>query len=209
MDGTRASEFQPSLEIKVARSFDDLQRVFAVRTLVYMSEQHCPYDEEFDGNDLSGAMHLMALEDGEPVGCLRIRWFSDFAKIERVCVRSTSRAARVGVKMMDRAREIMARKGYRRYCGQIQKQLIDYWQRQGLVVREHRGQFVFSDRVYVEVEGKLDVADSVVDMDSDPLVLDRPEGDWDLPGPLDQSIMRGYSPTQFDRKVKTGLVDRS
>jgi len=204
MDGTRASEFQPVVKVKVARTLDDLQRIFAVRTLVYMSEQDCPYDEEFDGNDMSGATHLLAEAGGEPIGCLRIRWFSDFAKIERICVRKTSRAEKLGVKLLDEARDMIRRKGYRRYCGQIQKQLAGYWTRHGLTVREHRGEFVFSDRVYVEVEGILEPCNNEINMDSDPLVLDRPEGDWDKPGPLDQSILRGYSPTQFERaKEKT------
>ena len=36
----------------VARSFDDLMRVVSIRSAVYMAEQDCPYEEEFDGTSL-------------------------------------------------------------------------------------------------------------------------------------------------------------
>jgi len=71
MDGTRVEEFEAPVIVRVARTMDDMQRISVVRALVYMSEQDCPYDEEFDGNDLAGATHLLAEAGGEPLGCLR------------------------------------------------------------------------------------------------------------------------------------------
>src|SRR6202035_4815223 len=35
----------------VASTPDHLAKVFAIRAAVFMSEQRCPYDEEYDGND--------------------------------------------------------------------------------------------------------------------------------------------------------------
>jgi hypothetical protein len=72
MDGTHVEEFEPPVIVRVARTMDDMQRISVVRALVYMSEQDCPYDEEFDGNDLAGATHLLAEAGGEPLaacGC--------------------------------------------------------------------------------------------------------------------------------------------
>ena len=74
------------ISVTVARSFDDLARVISVRSAVYLSEQECPYDEEFDGNDLA-ATNLIGYVGKEPAGCLRIRYFADFAKLERLAVR--------------------------------------------------------------------------------------------------------------------------
>ncbi len=48
----------PGLTVSVARSFDDLMRIVSIRSAVYIGEQECPYDEEFDGNDASSA-HLI------------------------------------------------------------------------------------------------------------------------------------------------------
>lgn len=200
MDGSRAQDFEPPVTVRVARTMDDLQRISVVRALVYMAEQDCPYDEEFDGNDLAGATHLIAEAAGEPLGCLRIRWFSDFAKIERVCVREQHRSGRVARQLMKHATEVIRRKGYLRYIGQVQEHLLPYWKRYGLIHRAHRGVFVFSDRVYAEVEARLDPHPDALSMESDPLVLDRPEGGWDQPGPLDQSVNRGASPLQYERR---------
>jgi predicted GNAT family N-acyltransferase len=35
-------------------------RVNAIRSAVYVGEQECPYDEEYDGNDMTG-VHLLSL----------------------------------------------------------------------------------------------------------------------------------------------------
>ena len=65
-------------------------RVAAIRNSVYIGEQECPYEEEYDGNDLS-ATHLLAYIGDEPVGCLRLRFFADFAKFERIAIRKEFR----------------------------------------------------------------------------------------------------------------------
>jgi hypothetical protein len=69
----------------MVRDLNDYMKVVAIRSSVFLAEQDCPYDEEFDHNDLS-ASHLIAYLRNEPVATLRIRWFASFAKIERVCV---------------------------------------------------------------------------------------------------------------------------
>ena len=68
------------ISVRVVRSLDDFQRISVLRAITYMTEQNCPYDEEFDGNDLC-AMHVLAFEKAEPVGALRLRLFNDFCKI--------------------------------------------------------------------------------------------------------------------------------
>ena len=198
MDGSRSEDFigdAAPVTIRVARTLDDFQRITVVRALVYVHEQNCPYDEEFDGNDLAGATHLIAEAGAQPVACLRIRWFRDFAKIERICVLPAWRKTKLGVDLLYDAVELIRRKGYTRLLGHIQEHLLKHWTRYAnLRQREHRPRFVFSDRIYIEVEGRYDPHPEAVTMESDPLVLDRPEGDWDRPGPLDRSAARGAQP---------------
>ncbi|PWE17399.1 N-acetyltransferase [Marinicauda salina] len=211
MDGSRPSAApadDSAVTLRVARTMDDLQKVFMVRALVYVAEQDCPYGEEYDGNDLAGATHLLAERDGEPVATLRIRWFCDFAKIERVCVRDGHRSGRITRRLMDEAIEIIRRKGYRKLIGQIQKPLLPYWKRYGLIHREHRGTFVFSDRVYIEVEGRYALHPKALTTETEPLTLDRPEGAWDEPGPLDHSVERGAA-DMSGRRVKAAPVPES
>ena len=153
------------LTVSVAHTLNDLMHVMAVRTLVYMGEQACPYDEEYDGNDFAGSTHLILRCDGEPVGVVRLRWFAGFAKLER-----------------------SARKGYARLMGHAQDRVIPFWRRyfKGRV-RENRPRFFFSEHGYTELEFDLTPVPGAISIDSDPLVLIRPEGEWDRPGVLDRS----------------------
>lgn len=206
MDGGHLDDFDKPVAVRVARTLDDIQRIAVVRALVYMSEQACPYEEEFDGNDLAGATHLIAEAGAEPLGCLRLRWFNGFAKVERVCVRDGHRSGKAARKLMAEAIELIRRKGYDRFIGQVQAHLVPYWKRYGFINRAERGVFVFSDRAYAEMEARYEPHPDALDADTDPLVLDRPEGEWDAPGPLDRSVARGAPPSQFrggDTRHKT------
>ena len=68
----------PNWKICVAHRLDEIMQVISLRAIAYMHEQSCPYDEEIDGNDFAGATHLIARLNGEPVGCVRLRWFAGF-----------------------------------------------------------------------------------------------------------------------------------
>ena len=58
--------------VEVVRDLADFMKVVAIRSSVFLAEQDCPYDEEFDNNDLS-ALHLIAYLRGEPVATLRFK----------------------------------------------------------------------------------------------------------------------------------------
>jgi predicted GNAT family N-acyltransferase len=181
----------PMLGIEVARTLDDLMQVMTIRSLVYLGGQDCPYAEEFDGNDFAGSTHLIARNGREPVGTMRIRWFAGFAKVERAAVRAEHRGLGISEILMDRCLRLAADKGYRRIIAHGQVRLTSHWIRSaGFRVREGRGRFVFSDHEYVELERDLPQSAAAISEDSDPLVLNRPEGEWDRPGVLDQSVER-------------------
>jgi len=182
------------LSVVVARTLDDLMRVTVVRSLVYMGAQACPFEEEFDGNDFAGATHLVLLKHGEPVGVVRMRWFADFAKLERLAIRAEFRGG-CGLMLLSKAAFSLAeRKGYHRLMGHAQARLVPYWTRyfHGRV-RPGRRPFSFSDYEYVEMEFDLQPPPDAITIDSDPLVLLRPEGEWDRPGVLDRSAARSAS----------------
>jgi len=114
------------LRIEMVRDLNDFMKVVAIRSSVFLAEQDCPYDEEFDHNDLS-ACHLIAYLRNEPVATLRIRWFASFAKIERVCVMKHVRGGALVKLMIETAVEVIGRKGYRHIIGYIQKRLVPFW----------------------------------------------------------------------------------
>ncbi len=80
--------------VSVVRTIDDLQRVAVIRAIVYVDGQDCPYDEEFDGNDLCG-LHLLGWVGAEPAASLRMRFFGGFAKLERLAVRPEHRRSSI------------------------------------------------------------------------------------------------------------------
>ena len=177
------------VRIKVAHGIEDIGKVFAVRSIVYIGEQRCPYDEEFDGNDFAGG-HLLALVGEEPVGCVRLRYFGGFAKVERLAVRGEYRRRGIGRRLVEAAADFARAKGYDTLYAHAQKRLLPFWAGQGFHVMEPCAPFAFSDFEYVEIVKTVAPAPDAVGLGSDPLVLIRPEGSWDRPGILERSADR-------------------
>jgi predicted GNAT family N-acyltransferase len=180
-----------SVSVRVVRSLDEMARVIAIRGAIYMGEQHCPFEEEFDGNDFS-ATHLICHKDGEPVGCMRIRYFADFAKLERLAVRSEGRGSGLAGVLLDAAIELCRRKGYRVLYAHSQKRFLKVWEQRGFRRMGSR-ELVFSDFDYVEVKLETEKHPQSITLSDDPYVLIRPEGSWDTPGILERSASRGIS----------------
>src|SRR5260370_2530183 len=74
----RVSADGTTISIRVASSLSDLMQVVAIRAAVYLAEQDCPYDEEFDGNDFC-AIHLIRAITAHPPGAMTIRFSADLA----------------------------------------------------------------------------------------------------------------------------------
>jgi predicted GNAT family N-acyltransferase len=177
------------ITVKIARDMNDLMIVSSIRSAVYLAEQDCPYEEEFDGNDLVAA-HFIGYVGHEPVACLRARFFADFAKVERLAVRQQYRRSMVSFKLVRECVQFVKRKGYRRIYGQAQDRLVDFWARFGAKPLGHNRKLVFSDFSYTEMVLELEPDPNAITIDSDPYVIIRPEGDWDRPGVLDRSAGR-------------------
>lgn len=189
------------LGVTVARNFEDLGRVIAMRSAVYIGEQECPYEEEFDGNDLS-ATHLLVYIGDEPVGCLRVRFFADFAKIERLVIRKEFRKTRAAFHVVRAAFSLCQKKGYRRVYGHSQVRLVNFWSRFGYRVMENGKHFVFSDFDYVEIVADIEPDPNPIALGNDPYMIIRPEGRWHKPGILEQSASRAV--TQPSVKKQNG-----
>jgi predicted GNAT family N-acyltransferase len=177
----------PVLEVRVARSLDDLMMVVAVRALVYMGEQNCPYAEEFDGNDLV-ATNLIGFVNGEPAATVRMRYFGGFAKHERTTVRPEFRGTGIGKAIVDYSLEYLRKKGFRTMYGHARADLREYWERRGFTVFSQP--FRFSEHDYLPMAGPLGEHPDPLTVETDPLVLNRPEGEWERPGVLDLSAAR-------------------
>ncbi|MEM8787668.1 MAG: GNAT family N-acetyltransferase [Pseudomonadota bacterium] len=186
--GTTAAR-RPVLKVTTAKSIEDIMRVVTIRAAVYMAEQDCPYEEEFDGNDFC-ATHMIGWVDGEPVACLRLRYFGGFAKMERVAVRQSHRKSRIAFKMIRAGIEHCARKGFSKIIGHARDELIPLYRMFGFAVEENARSLVFSDYSYTEMVREEALPENAITLEADPYALIRPEGDWDTPGVLEASVDR-------------------
>src|SRR3569833_125117 len=196
MHGTSmASTAKPNpraISVRIARDPNDLMLVTAIRSAVYLAEQDCPIEEEFDGNDLVAA-HFIGFVGKEPAGCLRVRFFGEFAKVERLAVRHQYRRSRLSFKLVQASVDYVRRKGFKRIYGHAQDRLVDFWAHFGAKPLGHNRKQMFLVFSYTEMVLELEPGDDAITLDSDPYMIIRPEGDWDRPGVLDLSASRPAS----------------
>jgi predicted GNAT family N-acyltransferase len=190
----------PRHGIKVARTIADMMQVVAIRAAVFMSEQNCPYEEEFDGNDFC-AMHLIGYIDGEPAACIRARFFADFVKLERLAVRHEFRNTRMSFNIVRAGIEVARKKGFRLIYGHAQDRLIKFWSHFGAKPLGQDRTLVFSDFSYTEMVIELEPHPDPITVDSDPYVIIRPEGEWHRAGALDMSSARPVTSPLRDQKA--------
>ena len=188
-NGKAGGAAAPGTTTRIAHAMEDVLKVFAIRAATYMNEQACPFDEEFDGNDFCAA-HILGEIGGEPAGCIRIRFFSDFVKLERLAVRPEFRASSLAFRLVRAAIDYARAKGFRHVYGHARQDLVPFWARFGFREMPGRAVFGFSGVTYVEMGGPIDAAARPIGLHNTPYELIRPEGDWDRPGPLDPSAAR-------------------
>ncbi len=178
---------RPQPEIAIARSVEEIFKVFSVRSATYIAEQFCHYDEEFDGNDFC-ATHFLGTVDGDAAGCVRLRFFNDFAKLERLAVRAEYRQSKLAYQLVRTALKHCAKKGYRKILGHSRADLVRFWRTFGFVPIEGRPQFSFANVRYTEIllEQVPDYAS--IQISADPMAIIRPEGAWHIPGPFDLGL---------------------
>lgn len=189
LNAQRRSSNRPDIEVDVVRSMDDMLKTVSIRSAVYIGEEYCPYEEEFDGNDFS-ATHFLGTVDGVPAGGLRLRYFADFAKLERLAVLPQFRGVGLARDLISQASEFCREKGYRNLYIHARADKVDLWRKFGFDKIGSEA-FVFSDYTYFEMSAELAPHDAPIKLGLDPHILLRPEGQWVHPGVLELSATRG------------------
>ncbi len=185
----RVNPMHARFRTAIATSGDEVSKALAIRAAAFLGEQDCPYDEEFDGNDHT-CTHVIGYVDGQPAATMRMRYFADFVKLERMAVLPRFRRTLIAREVVRHCVEIARRKGYRQVYGHSQKRLVRWWAQFGFKPMGKNVPLVFSDHEYVELLGRLEPHPDALTVNSDPYVLIRPEGAWDEPGVLDSSAVR-------------------
>ena len=190
---------QPAVSVTVARTIEDVFKVFSVRSATYLAEQFCLYEEEFDGNDFC-ATHWLGTVNGDAAGCIRARFFGDFAKIERLAVRAEYRSSKLAFQLVRAAIDHCARKGYRTLFGHSRLDLQRFWKVFGFRPVEGRPLVEFANIQYAEMRLDLPERADRITIAEAPLRLLRPEGSWDQPGPFE-------APAAADNSQRLALIN--
>jgi hypothetical protein len=161
---------------------DQLMHAYAVRAICFMEENGMPASHAMDGNDLQ-ATHFVAYYGDEPVASMRVRWFSDFAKLERSAFRKEYRDIRTVKFAADFVFEHVARKGYSRVITHAKPPYTKLWQKMfGFKVVDGKPplRFAGDENEYVELLKILNVPENAITTETNAIVMSRTEGKWDF-----------------------------
>lgn len=174
-----------AISVRIASTPDEFAMAMAVRAAVFLAEEdNITYTDEFDGNDHMST-HLVAYVDGDPAGVMRVRWFADFARWERVGIRRRYRCLAVLNALAKAAMDLSRQKGYRLASGKARSEIVNFWRRfggrpSGEAVEMYRGTLV--PMVY-DIAAKPDrgaiSAHLLGDHDFEDLIVQK-EGEWDF-----------------------------
>ncbi len=87
-----------TLHVQKATTKEELEKVFAIRKIVFVDEQGCPPELEWENEEVS--THFLALSDHQPCGACRWRKTNQGYKLERFAVLKNFRGQGVGRAMI-------------------------------------------------------------------------------------------------------------
>lgn len=169
------------IKVELANSEELRKAVMAVRRQVFVKEQGIPENKEFDGNDFCAA-HVVAYIQKRhrklPIGTMRIRFFSDFVKFERMAVTRNFRKTSVSEDIMQYGFAYVAQKGYRKVYGMCKKELLPRWHRCGYHEIEDADKVMQNEMTLIPISCDIPKNERALTMVSDPQLLNAKEGHW-------------------------------
>lgn len=112
---------------------DDFPACAAIRRRVFIEEQNVPEELELDELDAT-AVHLLAVQDGRPVGTARLLIEGESAKIGRVAVLPEMRGTRAGAALMRAALDELRARGVTKAKLGAQTHAIGFYEKLGFTV---------------------------------------------------------------------------
>ena len=171
------------IRIEVVTTYEQLLHAYAIRSICFMEEHGVKAQQTFDGNDYQ-ATHMIVYAGDEPIGTVRIRWFKDFAKIERMAFREAYRDIHILKAFACFLFDHIARKGYGKIIAHAQPKYARMW-RIILGFKNAEGKkpvyFEGHDEPYIELVKYLTPPPNAISDSTDATVLFRTEGHWDAP----------------------------
>jgi len=175
------------IRTEVVTTYEQLLHAYAIRSICFMEEHGVKAQQAFDGNDYQ-ATHMIVYAGDEPVGAQRIRWFKDFAKIERTAFREAYRNMHVLKASSYFVFDHIARKGYDKVITHAQPKYARMWRIiLGFKNAEGKAPFYFDGHPepYIELVKELSPPDKAISLHTDTAAMFRIEGFWDAPSPFE------------------------
>lgn len=169
------------IKVELATSEALYKGAMAIRKQVFVKEQRIPESKEFDGNDFCAA-HVVAYVQKNnrrlPIGTMRIRFFSDFVKFERMAVIRNFRKTNVAEDIMQYGLKYVAEKGYRQVYGMCKQELLPRWQQCGYHEIPGAERIEQNGMVLIPISLDLKENPQAIKMTSHPSLLTALEGHW-------------------------------
>lgn len=131
----------PALRIRVVNQEREWERAKSVRQEVFVDEQACPPEEEWDAHD-ANSRHLIGDVEEETVATARWREVEQdghvMAKLERFAVRKPFRGCGYGREMVQAVIDDAKAAGHRRFILHAQAHLEDFYASFGFASTGHR-----------------------------------------------------------------------
>jgi hypothetical protein len=171
------------IRAEIVTTYEQLLHAYTIRSICFMEEHGVKAQQTFDGNDYQ-ATHMIVYVGDEPIGTLRIRWFRDFAKIERMAFREAYRNTHVLKAFVFFVFNHIARKGYDKVIAHAQPKYARLWRIVFGFRNAERKKPVYFDghaEPYIELVKELTPPENAISVSTDPAVMFRTEGFWDRP----------------------------
>ncbi|WP_246504707.1 hypothetical protein [Microvirga antarctica] len=179
------------IRVEIVTTYEQLLHAYSIRAICFMEEHGVSAGQTFDGNDYQ-ATHVIVYAGNEPVGTARIRWFKDFAKMERTSFREKWRDVRTIKRCADFIFEHIARKGYDRVITHAKPKYARLW-RTMLGFQPAPGKvplhFEGHDEPYHELVKVLTPPADAISSETDTAVLFRIEGHWDARSEFEAEVL--------------------
>ena len=198
------------IKVELATSEELYKAAKSIREQVFVKEQGIPKDKEFDGNDFCSA-HVVAYIQKRhrklPIGTMRIRFFSDFVKFERMAVTRNFRKTNVSEDIMQYGFNYVAQKGYRKIYGMCKQELLSRWKSCGYHEIEGADKIEQNGMTLIPICCDIPQNPRALTMVSEPSLLTAKEGHWYDPPQKEKDFSKIETVLMKLKRLKQQYID--
>ncbi|HLS61458.1 MAG TPA: GNAT family N-acetyltransferase [Virgibacillus sp.] len=121
------------MNIKIATSKEERNRVFQIRKSVFVEEQQVPLELELDEYE-DDAIHFIGIQDDMPMAASRLRWSGEYGKLERICILKHLRGQSYGKQLIEAMEQTIQEHGYSKAILGAQTHAVSFYERLGYQV---------------------------------------------------------------------------